>query len=98
MKAIPATSVGDVIDMLNTLKGAIAVIIIEVAFYLVPPDHDPAFSALRPSLQLFTIIALSAAMLGGIILFMAGIFIELDQKFRKDSQAGDANNEGPEPK
>lgn len=55
---------------MNTIKGAVWVLSLEAAFWLLPPDHDPAFMALPWRLQAIVILGCVAFAAAGLILFV----------------------------
>jgi hypothetical protein len=59
--------------MMNALRGAVGILMLEAVIYLMPPDHDPAFGALSLALKFFTVFALAALFWGGIAMFMWGV-------------------------
>jgi hypothetical protein len=64
---------------MNTIKGALSVLLFEGAFWLLPPDHDPTFMALSLPLQVFIISALGVLMLTATFIFFTSVENEFKQ-------------------
>ncbi len=57
-------------SMLRTIYGAVSVLLVEAAFWIVPPNHDPQFMALPWKIQASTIAMSVLLGCAGSILFV----------------------------
>lgn len=77
---------------MNAVRGAVGVGIIALAFWLGPADRDPIMMSLPWKFQLLIILALTAMMLAGTIVFFWGVVA--DEPW-KNMKADDASAQPP---
>lgn len=59
---------------MNAVKGALGLVIVEIMYWLIPPDHDPVFTALPVQMKMFCLLALVSLFFGGVVMFAWGVW------------------------